>query len=231
MCGRYRLTRADRLASRFGLPEGGAIAVRYNIAPTQSVTVIKAEEDAPLRAAHMRWGLIPAWAKDPSIGAQLINARAETISEKPSFRDALQRRRCLIPADGFYEWRRDGGKPRPFCFTMTDESVFAFAGLWERWTAADGRVLETCSIVTTTANDLLRDVHDRMPVILPDEAHELWADPVVTDIEALRFFLKPFNPKLMRRFEVSTRVNNVSNDDAECCAPPEQPVPQQSSLF
>ena len=167
----------------------------------------------------MRWGLIPHWATDATIGAKLINARSETVAEKPSFRDALNRQRCLIPADGFYEWKRGSRFKTPFCFTMADDSVFAFAGLWDRWRDPQGKPIETCSIITTTPNSLCAEVHDRMPVILPTEAYALWLDPGFTQVNVLRDLLKPFDAALMRRYEVSSRVNSVANDDAACAEP------------
>jgi putative SOS response-associated peptidase YedK len=167
----------------------------------------------------MRWGLIPFWAKDASVGYKMINARAETVATKPAFREALKKRRCLIPADGFYEWKKDGKTKTPFCFTMADESLFAFAGLWEQWKNPEGQLVETCSIITTTPNALLADVHDRMPVILPDDAYDLWLDPGFQKTDAICEVLNPFDAKLMRRYEVSSRVNLVKNDDAACAEP------------
>jgi putative SOS response-associated peptidase YedK len=167
----------------------------------------------------MRWGLIPFWAKDASVGYKMINARAETVATKPSFRDALKKRRCLIPADGFYEWRKAGKTKTPFCFTMADDSIFAFAGLWEQWKNPEGHLVETCSIITTTPNSLCEDVHDRMPVILHDDVYDLWLDPGFQKADTVCALLKPFNPALMRRYEVSSRVNLVKNDDAECSEP------------
>jgi putative SOS response-associated peptidase YedK len=149
----------------------------------------------------------------------MINARAETVASKPSFRDALKKRRCLIPADSFYEWRKDGKVKTPFCFTKTDDSIFAFAGLWEQWKNPEGQLIETCSIITTTPNSLLADVHDRMPVILADEAYDLWLDPGFQKTDAVCALLKPYDPALMRRYEVSRRVNLVNNDDAACAEP------------
>jgi putative SOS response-associated peptidase YedK len=164
----------------------------------------------------MRWGLIPYWAKDASIGYMMINARAETVATKAAFREALKKRRCLIPADGFYEWKKDGKVKTPFCFAMADDSIFAFAGLWEQWKNPEGRLVETCSIITTTPNALCAEVHDRMPAILPDEAYDLWLDPGFQKADGVCDLLKPFNPALMRRYEVNSRVNLVKNDDAAC---------------
>jgi putative SOS response-associated peptidase YedK len=149
----------------------------------------------------------------------MINARAETVASKPSFRDALKKRRCLIPADGFYEWKKEGKMKTPFCFTMADESIFAFAGLWEQWKNPEGQLIETCSIITTRPNDLLADVHDRMPVILPDDVYDMWLDPGFHKADTICDLLKPFNAALMRRYEVSSRVNLVKNNDAACAEP------------
>jgi putative SOS response-associated peptidase YedK len=220
MCGRFRLTRAAKLAERFGIEPEDDWVPRNNIAPTQNVEVVRQNAEEPKRfGSQMRWGLIPSWAKDASIGYKMINARAETVANKPSFREALKRHRCLIPADGFYEWKKDRKTKTPFCFTMADDSIFAFAGLWETWKNPDGQLVETCSIITTTPNSLLQDVHDRMPVILPDDAYDLWLDPGYQKTDAVRDLLNPFNPTLMRRYEVSSRVNLVKNNDAACAEP------------
>jgi putative SOS response-associated peptidase YedK len=172
MCGRYRLSRSkELLAEHFNVEPDDDWEPRYNIAPSQYVPVIRQRPDGPKRwGAQMRWGLIPAWAKDASIGFKMINARAETVATKPAYRDVLRKRRCLIPADGFYEWVKDGRAKTPFCFTMADNSTFAFAGIWDSWRNPQGQTIDTCSIITTTPNALLADIHDRMPVILPDDA-------------------------------------------------------------
>jgi putative SOS response-associated peptidase YedK len=149
----------------------------------------------------------------------MINARAETVATKPSFRDALKKRRCLIPADGFYEWSKSGKVKTSFCFTMADDSIFAFAGLWETWKNPAGQLVATCSIITTTPNAICADVHDRMPVILPDEVYDLWLDPGFQKTDDVCQLLKPFDPALMRRYEVSSRVNLVKNNDAGCAEP------------
>jgi len=220
MCGRFHLTRASKLAERFGIEPEDDWVPRYNIAPTQNIEVIRQHAEEPKRfGSQMRWGLIPFWAKDASIGYKMINARAETLATKPAFRDALRQRRCLIPADGFYEWKKVGKVKTPLCFTMADDSIFAFAGLWETWKNPAGQLVETCSIITTTPNSLLQDVHDRMPVILPDDAYDLWLDPGFQKTNAVCDLLKPFDAKLMRRYEVSSRVNLVKNNDAACVEP------------
>lgn len=206
---------------------------RYNIAPTQPVPVIRQHPKEPTRTLSLlRWGLIPSWANDPSVGAGMINARAETAAVKPAFREALESRRCLIPADGFYEWQRNGKTKQPYCFEVGDGELFAFAGLWDRWKNASGSVIETCSILTTIPNAVTSAVHDRMPVIMRSDNYDLWLDPAFRDTASLSEMLRPFDAGLMRRCPVSTRVNNAQNDDAECAKPVELDTsPVQARLF
>ena len=217
MCGRFRLSRADQLAKKFGIDEFDEIPARYNIAPTQDVLAVRQRPDRPSRTASiLRWGLIPYWAKDPGIGNRLINARAETAAEKPAFKDALVRRRCIIPSDGFYEWKKEGKQRRPFCITVDDGSLFGMAGLWERWKAPNGNLVESCTILTTPPNALVAELHDRMPAILPEDAYELWLDPGFGDIASLLEILRPFDARRTSRYKVSNRVNRVENDDPAC---------------
>jgi putative SOS response-associated peptidase YedK len=219
MCGRYRLTAKERyIRDHFGLESDVSWAPRWNIAPAQPVAVIRQNPKEPKRTFGLvRWGLIPYWAKDASIGFKTINAMSETAAEKPAFRDAMSRRRCLIPADGFYEWLRVGVKEKqPYSFFMMDDSVFAFAGLWERWRDPAGEALETCTILTTKPNSLVADVHDRMPLILRQEDYDLWLDPGVTNVALVTECLKPFHSGLMKKYPVSVRVNRPENDDPEC---------------
>ena len=178
----------------------------------------------------IRWGMIPSWAKDPSVAAMMINARSETARTKPAFRDALKSRRCLIPADGFYEWQRTGKAKQPHCFEVNEGELFAFAGIWDRWRDPDGKTVESCSILTTTANAAAFAVHDRMPVILDLETYDLWLDPGMKDVGAASELLKPYDARLMRCYPVSTRINHVANDDAECATPVEL-AETQASLF
>jgi putative SOS response-associated peptidase YedK len=195
---------------------------RYNIAPTQPVAVIRQNPKEPVRGISlMRWGLIPSWAQDTSAAAQMINARSETAATKPAFRDALKSRRCLIPADGFYEWMRSGKTKQPYCFEVNQGELFAFAGLWDRWKDPSGQWVKSCSILTTTPNAVTSSVHDRMPVILDPDAYDLWLDPGMNDLDAASELLKPFDAGLMRCYPVSTRVNSATNDDEECSAPVE----------
>ena len=221
MCGRYRLSRRKQLIQEyFDTADGVEWEPRYNIAPSQSVGIIRQDRAKPERHFSLaRWGLIPYWAKNPGIGYNLISARSETVGSKPAFREAFKSRRCLIPADGFYEWKRNVNGKQPFHFGLRDDSLFAFAGLWDRWKDASGQVVELCSILTTTPNSLLADVHDRMPVILSPEHYDLWLDPWFKRAEALKEMLSPFDATLMKRYPVSTRVNFVRNDDPECAAP------------
>lgn len=183
-----------------------------------------------LQVSLLRWGLIPNWAADAGSGSVLVNARAETAASKPSFREPLQRRRCLIPADGFYEWQRSERSKQPFCFEVREGELFAFAGLWDRYRRMDGGVVVSCTILTTTPNELLADVHDRMPVILPRDDYERWLDLRMQDVDKAVRLLKPFESKLMRRYPVSTRINQVGNDDEECSRPVEL-VETQDHLF
>jgi len=167
----------------------------------------------------VRWGLIPSWAKDPSVAAKMINARSETAATKQAFRDALKSRRCLIPADGFYEWLRTGKAKQPYCFEVNEGELFAFAGIWDRWRDPSGNAVDTCSILTTTPNAMTAQVHDRMPVILDPDSYDLWLDPGMRDVAAASDLLKPHDARLMRCYPVSTRINHVGNDDEACSAP------------
>jgi putative SOS response-associated peptidase YedK len=207
------------LSEYFNLPaEDIEWAARWNIAPTDEVATIRQDRKEPRRLfAKMRWGLIPYWAKDASIGAKAINAVSETAAGKPMFQDAMRRRRCLIPANGFYEWKKTGPKAKQaYHIGLVDDGLFAFAGLWDRWRKPDGTVIESCTILTTEANALLTDVHGRMPVILLPEDYDLWLDPGVTDPQRVAGLLKPLDARLMRKYPVSSTVNKVENDGPEC---------------
>lgn len=221
MCGRFRLGKGrEALKKHFDADADLDWDPRYNVAPGQSVATVRQDPTEPQRyLSLMRWGLVPFWAKDAKIGYKMINARSETAADKPAFRDALKSRRCLIPADGFYEWKKLGKEKQPYCFTLLDDGIFAFAGIWDRWKSPEGKIVETCSILTTSPNDLVRDVHDRMPVVLPPDAYELWLDPGFTKHEGIVELLKPLAASAMKKFPVSTRVNSVKNDDPACAAP------------
>ena len=213
MCGRYSLiSDLTALQSRFDFENPvNDHAPRFNIAPTQSVLAVR-WEDGHNVAEHMRWGLIPSWAKDMSIGNRAINARAETLAERPMFRAALRRRRCLILADGFYEWTGTGKARQPMRILLTTGEPFAFAGLWETWTNPEGEMVNSCTIITTTPNDVMRPIHDRMPVILPQEYEVAWLNPKNNDSAAVREMLVPYPPDTMHAYRVSTLVNSPAND-------------------
>jgi putative SOS response-associated peptidase YedK len=221
MCGRFTLFEPDRvLAREFGVSGFPPWAPRYNIAPSQPVPAVRAGPSGRGRElALLRWGLIPSWAKDPGIGNRLINARAETAREKPSFRNAFKRRRCLVPSSGFYEWQRKERGKQPHFIRMRDGRPFAFAGLWDRWESPDGGGVETCTILTTAANAVLAPIHDRMPVILPRGGYDRWLDPQLQDADSLAPLLAPFPPEEMLAFPVSPRVNSPAVDDEGCIAP------------
>jgi putative SOS response-associated peptidase YedK len=224
VCGRYRLSRRKEiLEEHFDSTSGEEDwSPRYNIAPTQPVPVIRQHPTVPTRKLSLlRWGLIPSWATDPSVAARMINARSETAKVKPAFRDALKSRRCLIPADGFYEWQRTGKAKQPYCFEVDEGALFAFAGLWDRWIDPSGHTVETCSILTTTPNALTSAVHDRMPVVLEPASYDLWLDPGMKDVGAASQLLRPYNAGLMRCYPISARINQVANNDQACSAPVE----------
>lgn len=224
MCGRYSQSQTgEAVADAFHLPSSPSVEPRYNIAPTQPVSAIVATPEKPEPQHHLlRWGLIPSWSKDPAIGSRMINARAETAAEKPSFRSAFKRRRCLIVADGFYEWKADldSKAKQPYYFQLQEHDLFAFAGLWELWTdPQSGSELETCTILTTAANAVLKPIHDRMPVILPPEHYEAWLDPGFHDAKALQSLLQPYDAKAMQSYAVSKSVNSPKNDSPACLEP------------
>jgi len=211
MCGRFALkTPPKKLAATFGVEEVPTVEARYNIAPTQEILAVQQSPDGR-EAKLLKWGLVPSWAKDTAMGARLINARSETVAEKPSFREAFKKRRCIIPADGFYEWQRAGGRRLPFFFQMKDERPFGFAGLWERWEGAHQEVVESCTILTTQANEVLRPVHDRMPVILHPDDYELWLEIDERKIALVREILQPYPVEEMRAHRVSEEVNHIRN--------------------
>ena len=218
MCGRYTLkSPANVLAERFELDEyPSSLTPSYNIAPTQEVAAVVGE-DEKRKLEVFRWGLIPSWAKDPAIGNKMINARAETVSEKPSFRSAFKKRRCLIVADGFYEWQKTDSGKQPFHFRMKDSSPFAFAGLWETWDK--GEEIRSCSIITTEANDLMNEIHHRMPVILHPQNYGVWLDQGFEEKEALVDLLRPYPSDEMEAYAVSRRVNRPANNEPSVIEP------------
>jgi putative SOS response-associated peptidase YedK len=219
MCGRYTLsTPAGRLADEFQLDAAAVdIVPSYNVAPTQQVAAVLKDEGGR-RLEMLRWGLVPSWADDPEIGARMINARSETAPEKPSFRRAFRSKRCLIAADGFYEWKRENGSKQPYYFRMQDGRPFAFAGLWESWEKGGEGTLRTCAILTTRANSVLSGVHERMPVILPSDAYNAWLDPDA-DGEELGELMIPYPGDDLEAYAVSRFVNSPRNNDERCIQP------------
>lgn len=234
MCGRYSITSPPEAIQRvFQVPELPNLPARYNVAPTQDVPVVRVggdtegpEADGGRHLVQLRWGLVPFWADDVSIGAKMINARAESAAEKPAFRAAFRRRRCLVVADGFYEWKapaQKGQRKQPYRIELADRRPFGFAGLWERWTnPQDQSVLDTCTILTTQANDYLKEIHPRMPVMLSPDAFPVWLDPNAK-VEAVKGLLTPFPGSDLTAYPISIRVNAVRNDDPSILEPLEPP--------
>jgi len=219
MCGRFTLQiPAELLAEIFGLSEAPELPARYNIAPTQQVAVVRQHADGSNRLELLRWGLIPSWAKDPSIGSKMINARSETIEEKPSFRAAFKSRRCLVLASGFYEWEVLAGKKVPRYLRLKEGGLMAFAGLWESWKAPDGGCLESCTILTTAANSLIEPLHIRMPVILRPRDFATWLDRNANTAE-LKGLLQPYPSDGMEGWTVSTLANSPKNDLPDLIVP------------
>jgi putative SOS response-associated peptidase YedK len=215
MCGRYRLSQPTKLAEFFEAEADADFGASFNVAPTQSVAAVRVLRDHRVLST-LRWGLVPFWAHDAAMGNQLINARSESVLDKPAFREAFRRRRCLIPADGFYEWKRSGKTKRPFHFGLKDGSLFAFAGIWDRWQTPEQTTLESCSILTTSANALVGEIHNRMPVILPQSHYDAWLVTPPEQAEGLLDLLVPFDAGQMRKYEVSSLVNRPQNDSPEC---------------
>jgi putative SOS response-associated peptidase YedK len=221
MCGRFTLTTpAETLAEAFGLDEAPELQPRYNIAPTQPVVAVRRiPAGAPRSLSLLRWGLVPAWSREPRGRTLLINARAETLVDKPAFREPFERRRCLIPADGFYEWRQAGGAREAFLVRHADGRPLAFAGLWELPTERDPGVEGTCTIITTEPNEALREIHDRMPVILGREDWNRWLDPELRRVSLLRPLLRPCPADALTVTRVGPAVNNAANETPDCAQP------------
>ena len=220
MCGRFSFVDIEDIRERFKAEPINLIP-NYNVAPSQDVAVMVNNGQLSM----FKWGLIPFWAKDPSIGNKLINARAETVDEKPSFKHSLQRKRCLILADGFYEWKKEGRMKRPHRITLRNKELFGFAGLWDTWKSPTGDIVNSCSIITTTPNELMAPIHDRMPVILSRDSERVWLDQSIVESHLLKSLLVPYPADLMMSYEVSTLVNSPKNNGPECL------VPVISSLF
>ncbi len=217
MCGRFtQASPGETVAALFELPEAPALAPRYNIAPTQDVAAVRADTAGRRELVHLHWGLIPSWARDRAMGARMINARAETLAEKPAYRNALRSRRCLIVADGFYEWQKVGSRKQPWFVAFRDRRPFGFAGLWERWHGEGDTPVESCTIVTTTPNDLIAPLHDRMPVILDPGSFASWLNPALRDADRLAELLRPHTAAPMEAHPVGLLVNNPANDDPRC---------------
>lgn len=217
MCGRFTLASPGKIVAEvFGLDEQPFLVPRFNIAPTQDVTVVRAPSGRR-QAGAQQWGLVPSWARDESIGSKLINARAETVAEKPAFRAALRARRCLVIANGFYEWQAASGRKQPWYFRARHGLPFAFAGLWERWQPPSGDAVESCTIITTEANEVVRPVHERMPVILAPECLDRWLTGGPAD--ELQALLRPAPEELLLAYPVGLGVNNPGHDDPSCIAP------------
>ncbi|RMF84413.1 MAG: SOS response-associated peptidase [Nitrospirae bacterium] len=222
MCGRITLTDPTRaLAHLLGAPPAAVPPRRYNVAPGEAIAAVRAAPGGGRELVWLRWGLIPPWAKEARIGHRMINARAETVAERPAFRASFRHRRCLIPVDGFYEWGPGpGGRRQPYWITLADGTPFALAGLWERWRPPEGgEAVESCTILTCPANDLVAPIHPRMPVILPEPDHAAWLDPALTDPGRLRPLLRPYPARAMRARPASTRVNDPRHDAPDCLEP------------
>ncbi|MBT2583534.1 SOS response-associated peptidase [Planococcus sp. ISL-109] len=219
MCGRFALyADYEALLVRFSVGESAldqsSYEANYNVAPYQQIVAI-INDGEKNRLGALRWGLIPSWAKDKKIGYKMVNARAETAAEKPSFRHAFKRKRCLIPANAFYEWRKDQSGKTPMLIHLASDELFAFAGLWESWTAPDGELIHSCTILTTQPNALMADIHDRMPVILSKQAEGVWLDPAVQDPHVLQELIKPYDAEELQAYPASEAVNSPKNNGAE----------------
>jgi putative SOS response-associated peptidase YedK len=215
MCGRFaRFSSVQKFADLFGTGAGFNLNPRYNVAPTQALLLARNAVWGNRELVSLHWGLIPHWSKEPKTSYSSINARAETVTEKPTFRNAFRHRRCLIAADGYYEWRKMERTKQPYFITLKDGEPFGFAGVWEHW-AREGESVDSCAIIVTEANELTKGIHDRMPVILAPEAYDSWMDLDLTDPERLKAFLKPYPSERMMAYRVSTAVNNPENDEPE----------------
>lgn len=215
MCGRFVADiTSKQLADVFDVPFPPEHAPRYNVSPTQNVLVIRQFKNIARHLDLVRWGLIPSWSKEMTTG--FINARSETVDSKPSFRQAFKNHRCILPASGFYEWKKTGNEKTPYYIQISDSTPMAMAGIWETWVSPKGQAIETCSILTTAANSVVAPIHDRMPVILSMDNFSRWLDTSIQDIKPLRYLFNPYPPEQMQAYPVSTLVNNPSNDNPDC---------------
>lgn len=218
MCGRFSLTVcSEQISKRFNLSKVPKIQPRYNIAPSQDIaTVVQSKAGEETQFQWMRWGLVPHWAKDIKIGYKLINARVETVAEKPAFRSAIKQRRCLILADGFYEWQHQGKQKQPYYFQLESAELFAFAGLWETWNSSEDEQVVSCTILTTAADEVVNPIHERMPIIVPSQYYEMWLDPEITQPQKILPLVTESDRTSLQAKPVSTMVNNPKCDRAEC---------------
>jgi len=220
MCGRFALfALGEDVSAEFGVMIDHELEPRYNIAPTQPVAAVRLNTQTGARElTYLRWGLIPSWAKDPKIGSRMINARSETAAEKPSFRAAFKRRRCLIPSNGFYEWQKLSDRKQPTFIHGVDEQLLGLAGLWEVWHSGDGSIVESCTILTTHPNEMMTPIHSRMPVIIAPEDYSMWLDPGPQPLDALHL-MRPYASETLEAYAVSTAVNSPRYDSAACIEP------------
>ncbi|HVX15156.1 MAG TPA: SOS response-associated peptidase [Pirellulales bacterium] len=236
MCGRFTLRSSmPAVAAEFDVDVPETALLLFNIAPTQQVSAVRVVEDDRRALCSLRWGLVPQWADDLAVGNRMINARADSVATKPAFRQAFASRRCLVVADGFYEWQRGGRQKQPYYFRLRDDRPFGFAGLWERWSKG-GQTVESCTIITTEPNELVAPLHDRMPVILPHDAYDLWLSPRTQEIELLQSLLQPYASDQMVGYPVSTRVNRSAYNEPDCIRPQTDekvspPVGRERTLF
>ena len=232
MCARFQFAPPEDWVDAFGLDDAPDVPARYNIAPTQDVIAVHADRGGRRRARLLRWGLVPSWAEDPKAGNRLINARAESVATRAAFRESFQKRRCLVPAGGFYEWKRFGTLREPWLVRLKGGATFAFGGVWDRWSArGPGAEIQSCALITTAANALVAPIHGRMPVLIDRAAYDLWLDPGATEAD-LRPLMAPFPPDAMEAFPVSPRVNRTDVDEPDLSRPVEPtPDPGQMRLF
>jgi putative SOS response-associated peptidase YedK len=220
MCGRFVLEHSpDQLMKVYRLSSAPDLSPRYNVTPSQQIAVVRQQNGGDRELSSLQWGLIPSWSKDSAIGYKMINARSETVHEKPSFKQAFHARRCIIPASGFYEWNKVGKEKIPHYIRLRDGDIMSLAGLWERWKSPEGKELETCTILTTAANSLVKKLHDRMPVILHKAEFDLWLDRDIDDVKRLTELFHPYPSDQLEEYVVNKDVNSPMNDSPGCIIP------------